>query len=220
MGFYDKNLGKLIPLTDDHLNRIEKVKKYEDRFNYWGEVYGIDPKILMAIACHEGYGSNDRGFLENSNSYACGIMQIEKTNVGNDITAYNFMSKKYETISYSEEELWNIDNNIQTGAMLFRSSYNSAVTKYCNNEISKEDIIPFALQEYNMGSGNAEKLLRNNNNNWRNNRSSIGAGDSHYYEQVLAYVDPMCNDKNYGLVGDIYMNHKKGEDYNYKINCN
>ena len=98
-----------------------------------------------------------------------------------------------DTIQITQEKLNDIESNIQIGSMILRNYLENANYN-----------IPLALQTYNFGPGNMEKVLsdcskkenkeiselRNNstNNDWLNYRSTINAGDSKYVEHVFSYL--------------------------------
>ena len=170
---------------------------YEDIFEKYANRYGLDKNLLMAMAAQESSGDH-YGHLDDGRP-AAGIMQIEKSvHLGNKVKAYNFETGEMEYITVTQDKLNNIDSNIQIGSMILR--------EYIENSNYN---IPLAIQTYNMGPGNMNKVLntcgdlenvevytmKNNptNNKWLNYRSFVKAGDSKYVEHVFSYLGKHSN---------------------------
>lgn len=122
------------PMTS---NSITNAMRYWNYFEYYGNIYGVDPYLLVAISCQESRGDHwttiPGGKYYNGAGY--GIMQIEKPgNRTKQVTAYNHVSKEYETmIINSENDVYEIENNIKAGTMIFaqrakEQQYNPYVT--------------------------------------------------------------------------------------------
>lgn len=171
---------------------ITNAKRYEDIFEKYANRYGLDKNLLMAIAAQESTGDHYNNLGDNKP--AMGIMQIEKAvHIGHDVKAYNFETNQMETITVTKDKLQNIDTNIQIGSMILR--------EYIENNNYN---IPLALQTYNMGPGNMNKVLntcaslenievstmRNNptNNKWLNYRAFLHVGDAKYVEHVFSFL--------------------------------
>lgn len=124
--------------------------QYFDKFKYWGETYGVDPYLLVAMASQESGGKHDTYTSSSRCSVAgCGIMQIEKPGITvKSLSAYNQKTKTTDTVSVTYESAIDVDKNIQFGTMQFASrakdkSYNLLV----------------ALQGYNYGSGGINRTI-------------------------------------------------------------
>ncbi|MBQ8131936.1 MAG: transglycosylase SLT domain-containing protein, partial [Bacilli bacterium] len=121
-------------------------------------------------------------------------MQVEKAVwVDSSISAYNFETGQMETVKITKEKLNNLETNIQIGSMILRS----------NMEANNYNI-PLALQSYNFGPGNMNKVLKTcaelehideasmrqnpTENSWLNYRAFLHTGDSKYVEHVFSYL--------------------------------
>lgn len=167
------------------------AKRYEDLFIKYGEMYGVDPALLMAMAAQESSGDH-YGHL--SGGAAMGIMQIEKSVwLGHSVSTYNFETGETDKISITQDKLEDLETNIKIGTIILR-----------NNLEQNNYNIALSLQSYNFGPGNMSKVigncsdstgitrsdLRNNTTNpeWLNYRTTISAGDSKYIEHVFSYI--------------------------------
>lgn len=170
---------------------MSNARRYQDLFELYGNRYGVDPNLLMAMAAQENAGKH----YEALNSpYATGIMQIERSaNVGHPISAYNFETGQVDTVLITQDAIEDLETNIQIGTMILRNRF----------EENRYNLI-YSLQKYNMGDGNMyrslsmcseienipmEELLENRTNpEWLNYREFLGVGDPLYVEHVLSYV--------------------------------
>lgn len=179
-----------------HEENVINAKRYEDLFVEYGNRYGIDPNLLIALASQESNGDH---YSNLNNGPACGIMQIERSaHLGTTITAYNVETNDYDSISVTEENLNDLEKNIQIGTMILQN---------CLKE--KNYNIPLALQTYNFGPGNISDVLHMcsdlenisidsmindpTNNEWMNYRSYLGVGDPEYVEHVFSFLNPEEN---------------------------
>lgn len=179
------------------MNAWNNVLRYDDIFEEECNNYGIDKGYLEGKAAQE---TNGEHYEHLENGPAIGILQIERTNLGNYedgspkyVEAYNFTTGQVDRIYLTEENAKDLKTNIKIGAMmtqiaLKRNNYN----------------ILIGTQEYNMGCGNMDNLLttcgsienistndlRNNlsNQEWLKYRESVGAGDPKYIEHVFRYL--------------------------------
>lgn len=171
---------------------ISNAKRYEDLFIKYGNRYGIDPNLLIAIASQESSGDH-YGNLDNGS--AVGIMQIEKkAHVGTTISAYNFETDSIDKVAVTQDAIEDLETNIQIGTMIFVE-----YLKIYNYNI------PLTLQAYNYGPGNIDTVIsscsdstgllkddiRSNitNPKWLNYRNAVSVGDPKYVEHVLSYVE-------------------------------
>lgn len=176
------------------VTNIEYFKKY-------GEMYGVDPYLLVAKAAQEAGGShyNSDGSVKykGAGSGAIGIMQIENTGKARTVKAYNQQSGKEDSFTATPEQLKDIDINIKWGAMYFANTIKSANYDFL-----------VALQSYNYGSGFIDYAKKHNNGAWSqevalaaqkhfangkarsNPKSPLGPyshGDAYYIQHVLRY---------------------------------
>lgn len=177
--------------TNTEKYRITKAY-YEGIISKISKKYGIDPKIMLAIATQES------GMHKiNENTPAIGLMQIEKSVwIGETLTAYNYETGTYESINITKKALEDLEINIKVACMYFQkclkdSKYNLAL----------------AIQMYNYGYGNIDNTLKkayNGNidlknieklkdNEWLQYREDIKAGDNLYLEHILSYIEDLDN---------------------------
>ena len=197
--FETDNIDLMIQEDEFHFNyedrsdsdNIQSAERYEDLFELYGNRYGIDKNLLMALVAQESAGEH----YENlDNGPAEGIMQIEvEAHIDSTVTAYNTETGEMDTVYVSPEALQDLESNIQIGTMLFRN---------CLEESNYN--IPLALQTYNFGPGNMAEVLETccetenidendlknntNNSNWLNYREFLDIGDSQYVEHVFSYL--------------------------------
>ncbi len=189
----------------DYEDRTSTDKAITTKENYstvigkYAKMYGLDPKLMLAIATQET--GNHYKYLDFGP--AIGLMQIEK-NVwrnGGDIRAYNFETNSWETISLTPADydnflynLRDLDYNVKIACMLFQ--YNLRYFDYN---------ILAGIQAYNMGMGSVGKVVDNYcmdkkltreqvlenqyDDGWLLYRNYISSGDSLYIEHVLSYCD-------------------------------
>lgn len=116
----------------------------------YGEMYGVDPYLALAIACQESSGKHDAStFREDA---GCGIMQIEAPGkVIKEVSATNLLTGNKDTmiITYAEMTEPDADKNIKAGIMNLSSKFNT----YGDN-------LYLAIQSYNYGSGGAAKTVK------------------------------------------------------------
>lgn len=170
---------------------ITNARRYEDIFITYGNMYGVDPNILMAIAAQENCGKHYEAL---NNAYATGIMQIERSaNLNSTVNAYNVQTGQMDSIYVTQEAIEDLDTNIRIGAMIFRNK----LEEYNYN-------IPLALQSYNFGSGNMANSLAmcsdienipmdelksdTTNPAWLSYRAFLGVGDSQYIEHIFSFI--------------------------------
>ena len=175
---------------------LTNAKRYEDLFEKYANRYGLDKNLLIALASQESSGEHYKNLERGP---AAGIMQIEKKiHIGTTVSAYNFETKEIEKIKVTEDNLKDIESNIQIGSMILRGYIE-------NNNYN----IPLALQTYNFGPGNMQKVLntcsslenenikdmRNNptNNAWLKYRAHLNIGDAKYVEHVFSFLENNSN---------------------------
>lgn len=171
-------------------------ESYFDIYSKYGKIYGIDPNLMLAI------GTQERGVHSSTESSGGGIglNQIQVSVwAGKSLTAYNFEIGDYETITVDGNKLGELGYNIKIATMIFS-----------NNLRYYDYNIIVALQAYNYGSGNMNKVFKAYeeasevskesvisdmyNNEWLNYRSVVNGGDLRkgdhlYIEHVLSYIN-------------------------------
>lgn len=170
---------------------ITRAHQYDDIFEKYAKQYGLDKNLLAAIAAHESYGNHESGCNVGP---AEGLMQIEKSVYLNFTeSAYNFETGEMDEVYVTLEKLQDVDTNIQIAAMILQNcmelwDYN----------------IPLAVQTYNLGIGNINKMLsmcsdlegidkedlkyNQENNAWLNYRAFLKTGDPNYVENVFCFL--------------------------------
>lgn len=174
-----------------NLYTLDRARRYEDIFEKYAKMYGLDKELLIAIGAQENFGNH----YENIHSGgSTGIMKIEDINLGSTIKAYNFETGKIDSLYLTREALEDLDTNIQAGAIITRNK----VDAFHNN-------IPLFLQSYNYGNGNMSKVLNmcaeHENmtkeeiianptySGWMQYRSrAVEKGDPEYLERILSYL--------------------------------
>ena len=165
---------------------LAKTRRYKNIFNTYGNIYGIDPNLLIAQATQESGGD----ISVNFNQPDIGIMQIEwEAWVGEKISAYNYKTRKFDTVKITKDNLCDLDSHIKIATMILQSNINATYEfGYKLKKIPETDILAYSLQRYNMGAGTMIKLL-NMGGNWKNNRDYFDIGDSEYFENVMNNLD-------------------------------
>lgn len=171
---------------------LSNAKRYEDLFIKYGNMYGVDPNLLIAIAAQESSGDH---YSHLSGGCAMGIMQIEKSVwIGHSVSAYNFETDETDKINITQKSLEDLETNIQIGAMIWR------------NRIEENNYnIAIGTQGYNYGPGNMDKVfssfsydtgitkndLRDDYSNidWLKYRDAVSVGDPLYVEHVFSYIE-------------------------------
>lgn len=171
-------------------NDIENTLRYKDIFDKYGHEFGIDSNLLIALATNESSGIHDIDY-DNPD---IGIMQIEwSVWLNKKVKAYNYEKNEFDSLIITNDVIESLEGNIKAGTMILQENINKTVRYgYDDKLISASDILPYSLQRYNMGVGNMQKLLRMGGD-WKDNRNEITAGDSKYFEHVLAYLKLLDN---------------------------
>ena len=121
-----------------------------DAFEKYSEAYNLDPYLLLAIAYGESslhHKTNLPGG-ETYNGAAVGICQIEETNQGGTISAYNGVTQQTDLVTITSQNVLDYDINVQIGAIMFKN----CLDKYSGN-------IYIALQAYNYGQGMMDSII-------------------------------------------------------------
>lgn len=186
--------SELLELDIEENTQNEKYlyckNNYGDLITKYANMYGIDPKVAIAVFTHErGYHSDvmDPGG-------AIGLCQVQ-LDVWNDkdIKAFNFETNSWETYHIKEENIKNLEQNIKAGVMILQESL---------RQVSY--MILQGVQNYNYGLGNlnvafrqsglnANELNEQNNKEWMQYRDLIKGGDPLYIEHVFQYIPSDSN---------------------------
>lgn len=194
MNIQNENINEFHFSYEDRtgFNTLNKARRYEDIFEKYARIYGLDKEVLIAMGAQENYGEH----YENLHNHgSTGIMRIEDINLNSDIRAYNFETGEVETFHITLDKIKDLDTNIKVGAMILRSKLDA----FHNN-------LPLAIQSYNYGSGNVNKVINMCSQNehisreeieenptytgWMRYRSRAvrGQGDSEYLERIFSYL--------------------------------
>lgn len=164
--------------------------KYGNSIERNAKKCGIDPKIILGIATQES-GDHELGLRSGSKG---GLMQIEMSYWRNkDITYYDFDDKEYYVIKITDDAVKEVDNCILIGCAILQ------------NELKSHNYnIPLAIQSYNMGYSNMNRVLDvtslktgltkmqivNNPDclEWMNYTNVVNSGDPDYVKKVLSYI--------------------------------
>ena len=224
------DIDSIVPSIDiEYKSRVledskNKTKQYYgDIIEKYSKMYGIDSKIVLGIAMQES-GIHSPIMDECG---TIGLMKMQsKYLIGYKITAYNFETNSYETITADLNDLQNVETNIKIACMILQNKFKL----YDYN-------ILLAIQGYNMGQGNIRKVLNlymtesnkelqevineKTNIEWINYREKIKAGDSHYLEHVFSWIGDSFQielTKPDGTIVRLKVNSKVKEEENKKLN--
>jgi hypothetical protein len=126
---------------------INCKENYNEMISEEANKYGIDPKIMLAIATQESGVHNP----EINSGGAVGLMQIQyNVWVNKSINAYNFQTKSMETININDQNIRDLKTNVDIACAIYQNS-----TVYMKGNL------PATLQAYNWGCGGAESVLKN-----------------------------------------------------------
>ena len=190
---------KYIELDHSFENYTDTTRYLNCKENYFDKIqeiaweYGIDPRIMLAIATKEsGY------HIINDKANDVGLMQISsKTWDNKTITAFNYRTKQNDCLEITREKLYDLEFNIRVGCMCMQQCL-----KNSNYDLK------IAIQMYNYGIGNITKIFREVYNNsdfslprdltnyddeWLNYRDLMQTGNSTYLEDILAYIEDTSN---------------------------
>ena len=193
---YEKNITNTINYEINFESRVNDDKfritnaYYNEMITNISNEYGIDPRIMIAIATQESGIHNP-----NLKGSAIGLMQIERAVWnGKSLSAYNYAKDNNETLKITEEKLNDLEFNIRAACMILRDCLNR--TNYN---------LPVAIQMYNFGYGNMNKVFKTTygyninfeeacidcDNNWLEYRETIKDGDNKYLEHILSYIEEL-----------------------------
>lgn len=196
--------------TEYFCKKVLECSKSEiwDYMNKYGEEFGVDPYLILAICYNETNLEHEKTIPGGSsyNGCAVGIGQHENPNGTNKITAFNYKTGEYETEVISMENACDLEKNIKMTTMLIQNK----LKKYNNN-------IYAAIQSYNYGDwamnvilneyGRERKLsideilndytdtgwmkyveyFHNNPQEYLSNWNYKTYGDSNYVKKVMGY---------------------------------
>jgi len=165
---------------------------YGDMISKYAKMYGIDPNLAIAIATQESkYGIHTSKMDDGG---ATGLMQIQNDVwIGNYVTAYNFETKKVESLKVTNNNIGQVESNIKMGCMILQNAM-----EYMDHNILA------GIQCYNMGYGNMNDILdayskysgksrRSILNNaddigWMDFRNIKKVGEPNYVEKVFSWM--------------------------------
>ena len=182
---------------------VANSKQYRHLYNKYGNMYGVDPILLLLIGAQESAGIHST----KTSGLATGVMQVEDWWLNKSFEVYNFEIGDYEKITVDPNKVTNLEDNIKYGAALLRYCVDYSEKKVKKGYITENDFLPFIIQTYNMGETNMNKIL-DYSGYWFDNRSYIGAGDSKYIEHVFCEAP---NDTVY------WFKTKDGKEYSARM---
>lgn len=194
-------------------NDIENTLRYKDIFDKYGHEFGIDSNLLIALATNESSGIHDIDY-DNPD---IGIMQIEwSVWLNKKVKAYNYEKNEFDSLIITNDVIESLEGNIKAGTMILQENINKTIRYgYDDKLINASDILPYSLQRYNMGIGNMQKLLRMGGD-WKDNRNEITAGDSKYFEHVLAYLKLLDNGEDI-KINSFDEDTKEIKEWNFEV---
>ena len=194
-------------------NDIENTLRYKDIFDKYGHEFGIDSNLLIALTTNESSGIHDIDYDEPD----IGIMQIEwSVWLNKKVKAYNYEKNEFDSLIITNDVIESLEGNIKAGTMILQENINKTVRYgYDDKLINASDILPYSLQRYNMGVGNMQKLLRMGGD-WKDNRNEITAGDSKYFEHVLAYLKLLDNGEDI-KINSFDEDTKEIKEWNFEV---
>lgn len=200
-------------LTEYTMNRINNNPGY-DYFIKYGEMFGIDPFILMAKGLQEASLDHNSCIPggNNYNGYGVGICQLESPD-GREIVAHNYLTGEDEVMYLTMENATNLEKNIKIGAMMFQNclercegnlylaiqSYNYSpgmmnliISKYATTTGKNPDSIKNNLED--TGWLPLIRDVHDNPKKYVESWKQSTYGDENYIENVLRYF---IGDKTY-----------------------
>lgn len=195
------------------VNNKKAIKKFKKTkmgkiYTKYGEIYGVDPDILIARDMQEsGLSSNTR----YNPSGATGPSQIEYSLIGSKFKVYNCKTKKYEIVKITKKKVTNLDQNIKLGTMRFANCLNRthgniyaalqwynygnvfkvAIRKYAKDKgISVDDVLK---NTKDLGWQKYIDDIHNNPGKYINGWRFSTYGDKNYYKKIVKNVDDPDN---------------------------
>lgn len=187
---------------------VQNATEFISEFIEYGNRYGVDPMMLIALAAHESNGRHFANAGEKQSSgvrrsytypenvggeadaAAIGIMQVRPLNRGNasyarPVNAFNQETGQMESFSATASELHDPAVNIRFGAMLISSEIRQA----------NHDILT-GMASYHYGIRFTRFVQNNGYGSWSPEAAqayidSGEAGVAGYIQQVLKYYLPM-----------------------------
>lgn len=189
---------EIIPVSINYEDRSSTDRAYETKAWYnvtltkYANRYGLDPKLVLAIATQER-GKHSEVKDEGG---ATGLMQIQN-GVWEDeyITAYNFETSEYEKEYVTNAKIKDVFNNIRYGCMYLQNcmeymNYNTVAAVQCYNMGYKN--MMKILKAYSLDTNRSiEEILNDKyDTGWMDYRYIIDVGDKNYVENVFSWLGP------------------------------
>ena len=198
----EKELSVILDYPDwSDTNKANLTRAYySDIISKYARMYGIDPKLAIAIATQE----SDTGIhtTKMDPGGATGLMQIQNDVwVGNTVSAYNFETGQIEALKVTNNNISDLEYNIKIGCMILQNAM-----EYMNHNILA------GIQCYNMGCGNVNDILDAYSRytgksretilsdpmdiGWMEFRKIKTVGEPQYVEKVLSWMGENNTIKN------------------------
>ena len=169
---------------------LNTIKNYGDILTEKANKYGIDPKLVIAIATQEN--GVHRGYVEEGGGI--GIMQIQKSVwSGEAINIYNFEKGCNERIIVNGDDLDELEYNIDIGCAILQDSfkkmnYHFLAGLQCYNLGTGNMDIVLSAYSYNTGKSKSEILSNQYDKGWMEYRDLADGGDKYYIENVFSWI--------------------------------
>ena len=183
---------------------VDYLSSYEGGLvSKYASDYGVDPNIMVSIAMQETTLNHSACIPGGDmySGYGVGLMQLESPS-GEEVTAYNYNTKGWETEYITMDNACDIEKNIKIGCMLFQNKL-----KENNGNIL------LSIQSHNYGQPMIDMMMNNlygtdadnvkreyDNISWLSEVKNIsddpgkylddwvgGYGDGNYLENVLKF---------------------------------
>ena len=190
--------GQTIYIDYDDRSETTKAKnahKYEDVIDKYADMYGLDGKLMLALATQE---RGEHGTVMDAGG-ATGLMQIQNSVWRNaSLTAYNFDTNSWEKIVVDESKLSDLNYNVKVGCMIFQNYLNhndcnvlQTIQSYNMGVNAVGRVVDQYAKDNNISAGSVRK--HQDDLGWTSYLDSIPFGDRNYLTNVLSYCGDKCS---------------------------
>ena len=173
---------------------------YSDMISKYARMYGIDPKLVLAVATQESETGIHKSTMDPGG--ATGLMQIQNDVwIGKNVSAYNFKTGQMDVVRVTNDNIGDLECNIRMGCMILQNSmeymdYNILAGIQCYNMGcgNVDDI----LDTYSRKTGKSREVILSNPNDigWMEFRKIKSVGEPEYVEKVLSWMGETNTIKN------------------------
>lgn len=167
------------PRTSEYLRYKEGAReRYGTLIEQAAAINGLDTELLLDICAAESLGFHH---VEANSTGDVGLFQINKSVwLGYTMRYYNYLTETYETYTFTEEDINNVEKQPMLGALILRE----CIDKLDNNLLA-------AIQGYNWGWPAAKKIvgddLENRTDHSWEDEFKVNSTYKNYMEAVLSY---------------------------------